>query len=96
MYENGVDTRAFFKIKIGDRQHWAKTELEKKDSEQERLEPKLRRLGRKIDFKTLLGMEQPRIEFLSACDKSIFETAKKISRLAWYRAHLKSFLKEGK
>jgi hypothetical protein len=95
LFENGVDTRAFFKIDIGDRQSWAKVEREKIDSEQERLERKLRRLGiKKIDFSSLVALEEVPFETLTANEKSILETTREMVGLAWRRAQLNSFGEE--
>lgn len=53
LYENGVDTRKFFKIDVGDRLEWVKAEQEKIDSKYKDKVNTLRRLGmKKIDFKS--------------------------------------------
>ncbi|MGZ4881515.1 MAG: hypothetical protein ACXV7G_10700 [Halobacteriota archaeon] len=95
LFENGVDTRTFFKIDIGDRQSWAKVELEKIDSERERLERKLQRLGMyKIGFNALAIKEMPPIETLTAREKSILEAGRKMIGLSLYRAKLDNFIEK--
>lgn len=93
LYENGVDTREFFKIDVGDREGWAKAELEKTDREIEVRERTLLRLRmEKTPFIILLAMEEAQgpFETLTAREKLGLKTAQELNGLILYRSGLKN------
>jgi hypothetical protein len=93
IYENGVDTRKFFNIDVGDRKGYAKAEVEKTERKIEEKERELRRLGmdrEKTPFSTFLAMEERPLETLTAKEKLILKTVQEWNGLVWYRARLKN------
>jgi hypothetical protein len=91
LYENGVDTREFFRINVGDRKGWARDEKEKKKSELKEVEHELRSLGvdpsrrGDIPFKWIVSIETGEVPFesLTEREKRCFELAEKWFGLAY-------------
>jgi hypothetical protein len=88
--ENGVDTREFFRIDVGDRETWAKAELEKTEREFEENERIVRRAGLEgADSVTIIAMERS-FETLAPREKEGIKAMQKCNGLAWRRAKLKN------
>jgi hypothetical protein len=91
IYENGVDTREFFKIDVGDREGYAKAKVEKIEPELEEKERELRRLGiEKIPVSTISAMEKKPFETLTASEKLILKTLNELVDLSFRLASLKN------
>jgi hypothetical protein len=90
LYENGVDTREFFRIDVGDRKTWAKAELEKTERELEENQRIVRRAGLEdSDSAAIIAMER-RFETLAPREKEGIKAMQKCNGLAWRRAQLKN------
>jgi hypothetical protein len=91
IYENGVDTRKFFKIDVGDREGYAKAEVEKIEPKVEEKERQLRRLGiEKMPVSTISAMEKKPFETLTASEKLILKTLNELVDLSFSLASLKN------
>jgi hypothetical protein len=89
--ENGVDTRKFFKIDVGDREGYAKAEVEKIEPKVEEKERQLRGLGiEKIPVSTISAMEKKPFETLTAKEKLILKTLNELVDLSLRLASLKN------
>ena len=98
LFENGVDTREFFRIDVGDRKGWAKDELEKKKSELKEVEYELRSLGvdpnrrGDISYNWIASIETGEVPFdsLTEREKRFFELAEKWFGLTYSLVRLES------
>jgi hypothetical protein len=98
LYENGVDTREFFRIDVGDRKGWARDELEKKKSELKEVEYELRSLGvdpsrrGDISYNWIASIETGEVPFdsLTEREKRCFELAEKWFGLTYSLVRLES------
>ena len=98
VYENGVDTREFFRIDVGDREGWAGAKIEKKKRELEEVERELRSLGMEpgrlgeISYNWIAAIETGEVPFesLTEREKRCFETVEKWFGLMYSKVRLES------